>query len=292
MHPILFEFPIFHLFGLEIGPIRLYSYGLMVAIGFMTALHLSLRDVAVCGWDRERVVNWAFLGLVLGVAGTRLAHIILYSKNYSWNDPVGWFAIWRGGLVFQGCLPVVLLIMYFGCKKEKIPFWGAMDVAMPQIALGEAFGRIGCYLNGCCYGDRCDSLAWAVRFPRSSYAFDKHLAQYPDFPSDALWSYPVHPTQLYSALLLFAIFVGLRWVRKRWYPFEGFLTPAYMVTAGLYRFGVEFLRDDGNPTNLGLGLISNQQLFALLMVAGGFVLYRVLSKAQPHWPVREEPVSE
>lgn len=277
MFPILFSIPEFHFWGMDFGPIRLHSYGLMVAIGFLTSLHLGLREGDKLGWDRDRVATGAFVTLLLSVAGTRILYIIMYPQGFYWNDPVGWFALWRGGLVFQGVLPVIAVCTYVGFKRLNIPYWQGVDVAASYLPLGEGLGRIGCFLNGCCFGKRSDALPWAIRFPKDSYAYAAH-EQYPDFPATAEWSCPVHPTQLYSVASLLLIFFLILWMRRKWNPFQGFVLPCYLVLAGLYRLIVEFFRGDGNPTNLGFGVLSNQQVFCIGMMIAGVMLFEVLRR--------------
>ena len=92
MLPVLFR----------IGPVPINSYGLMIATGFLVALYFILRDARKAGLDEKAISDAAFFVLPIGILGTRSLHIVMYPETYSWSDPVGWFAIWRGGLVFQG----------------------------------------------------------------------------------------------------------------------------------------------------------------------------------------------
>ena len=140
---------------------------------------------------------------------------------------------------------------------------------------------------------------WGVRFPQGSYAYQTHSTQYADFPHDAACSFPVHPTQLYSVAGLLLLFGILLLLRKKWNPFEGFVMPAYAVLYGVLRFIIEFYRGDGNPTGLSVrvqrfiiglfqgdgdssvssvGVLSNQQVFCLGMIAGGIALFWYLRR--------------
>ena len=104
---------------LELGPLKIHSYGLMIAIGFLTSLFFIQRDAKKVGIDPLIFSNMAYIALPLGIVGTRLAHIIMFPQNYSWNDPLGWVAVWEGGLVFQGGPPVGLIFIYYYLKKKK-----------------------------------------------------------------------------------------------------------------------------------------------------------------------------
>ena len=266
---------------LKIGPVALHSYGLMIAIGFLLAVHLARRDAKKHGIDPRLFSEMAFQALLLGVLGTRVLHILMYPSAYSWNDPIGWVAIWNGGLVFQGALPLVILYVWYALRKCKLPFWSTTDLMAPYIPLGHALGRIGCFLNGCCYGKRTD-LPWGVPFPRvpwdlaqaptGSPAYLDHCQRYSELSyfSDR-WSYPVHPTQLYSVVALLGICALLLLLRKKWHPFGGFTLPLYLTLYGAFRFFVEFLRGDHNPTHLGA--LSDQQIFSLLFIATGVIIF-------------------
>ena len=263
---------------LELGPITLYSYGLMIALGFITVLYFMQRDAKRCGIDPNAIGDTAFWVLILGVAATRVAHIILYPQYYSWTDPIGWVNVTNGGLVFQGAIPVAILYCYWALKRRQIPFWKAADVVMPYVPVGQAFGRMGCLLKGCCHGDRADHLPWAISFPEGSPAFHTHQERYADFPVDATWSYPVHPTQLYSVILLLSICAVLLYVRRN-RPFVGITLPLYFALYGVCRFAVEIFRGDGNPTQSLAGIeLTSQQVFCLIMIAlgatVGYILYR------------------
>ncbi|MBI2423336.1 MAG: prolipoprotein diacylglyceryl transferase [Candidatus Hydrogenedentes bacterium] len=269
MHPVL----------LEIGPIKLYSYGLMIAIGFLLVLYLMQREAPKWGLDPDLIGELCFWGLFFGVIGTRAAHIIMYSENYAWNDPFGWINITRGGLVFQGAIPTTLLYLYIRLRQKKVSFWPVTDLAMPYIPIAQAFGRFGCFMYGCCYGQRADHLWCAVQFPPESPPYQNHLAHFPEFnPALNPFSYPVHPTQLYSVVLLLGISGLLFLLRKRFASVSGACFAFYFILYGVKRFIVEHYRGDDNPRNLGLDMISNQQVFCLLMILAGAMLFAYLRK--------------
>jgi phosphatidylglycerol---prolipoprotein diacylglyceryl transferase len=269
---------------LRIGPVTLHSYGLMIALGFLAALYGVQRDAQKRGIDPQAIQTMAFWALLAGIAGTRLLHIIMFPGGYSWTDPIGWIAIWRGGLVFQGALPLSIAYVYFGCRHYKVPFWVAVDCAIPYLPLAHAFGRVGCFMNGCCYGART-SLPWGIRFPRVPWNFAEPATGSPVYIDHCQrfsglsmthdhWSYPVHPTQIYGIIGLLALCGILLYWRNKRPLFDGFTMPLYFMLYAVGRFFVEFLRGDHNPTVFGA--ISQQQLFCFVYLAIGVALFLIL----------------
>jgi len=251
----------------------------MIAIGFLTALFFIQRESKRAGIDPEVIGNAAFWSLLIGIAGTRLLHIIMFPQYYSWTDPIGWIAIWRGGLVFQGGPPAVLIFLYFYLKKHGIQFTKVADISAPFLALGHGIGRVGCFLNGCCYGKETSGILGVSfrRFPFSAATpptgSPPFLDQYQrgELAPHALWSHPVYPTQLFSTAGLILICVLLLLIRRKWHPFDGFMLPIYFVFYGVFRFIVEFYRGDHNPTHFGT--LSDQQILCIVFVVFGFALF-------------------
>jgi phosphatidylglycerol---prolipoprotein diacylglyceryl transferase len=268
---------------LKIGPVPIHSYGFLIATGFLVSIFLMRRDAAKQGINPDIISDCAFWVLFLGILGTRVLHIIMFPDQYSWRDPLGWVAIWRGGLVFHGALPPAILFCIYYMRKHKVPVWQFADVVTPYVPLGHAFGRMGCFMFGCCYGKPTDSFL-GIRFPRVPYdtslpaegspAFLDHMRRF-GIDSHDHWSNPVYPTQLMEAAGLLAIWVLLFSLRKYWHPFTGFTFPAYLFCYGVLRFLLEFLRGDGNPAHIA-GIFSDQQIVSLIMVVSGAVLFAIL----------------
>lgn len=143
----------------------------------------------------------------------------------------------------------------------KLPLWKTADVLAPSIALGHAFGRIGCLLNGCCYGRAC-SLPWAIRFPA-------------DNPLNSP-TYPVHPTEIYESLLNFGLYLGLAWLFRR-RKFDGQIFGVYLISYAVIRAFVEMFRGDYPPNQIHLGLTPAQWVSVPIFIAG-VVLFAALSK--------------
>lgn len=259
---------------LDLGPIKLHTYGLMIAVGFLTALYFIRRDgERRLGLDGETVNEMGFWILLTGLAGTRIFHILLYPVDYSLTDPLGWVTIWKGGLVFQGGIPTALAYYWWASRRKKVPFWAALDIAIPYVPLAHAFGRIGCLMYGCCYGKPTE-LPWGIHFPAGSPAWNAQL-----HGEGATHTFALHPTQLYSAAGLLLLMALLLLIRQRGRLFDGISVPAYLILYGLFRFIVEFFRGDGNPTHMGT--FTDQQVIALLMAIMGVALFVVLWRYMP-----------
>ncbi len=283
---------------LKIGPVPINSYGLMIAIGFIVATYFMRRDAAARDIDPDLIYDMGFWALIIGIVSTRLLHIIMYPENYAWSDPIGWIAIWRGGLVFQGAVPAVVFYCWWRLRRAKVPFWRTADAVMPYVPLGHAFGRMGCLFKGCCYGQRTE-VPWGIRFPRvpwdlsqgamDSPAYLDHCKRFSEMSSHSdHWSYPIHPTQLYAAAGLVSICLIMLAMRKKWHPFEGFTLPAYFTLYGILRFIVEYFRGDHNPTHI-LSL-SDQQVFSLLFSLTGILLFVAAWRwDQKRKPDKDEP---
>jgi phosphatidylglycerol:prolipoprotein diacylglycerol transferase len=279
MLPTLLEWPV---------PIR--TYGLLIATAFLLGLFFMQRDAKRFGINPDVIGNLALYGLLAGIVGARLAFIFMFPEQFSWSRPLEWIAIWQGGLVFQGAIiPCLLVAVWYLCKHQ-VNFWQAADAVVPYLALGHAIGRMGCFFSGCCYG-AVTTVPWGLRFPRipgdigqnatGSPAFREHAKRFAEVGHDALWSLPVHPTQLYSFCALMALCLILLILRKYWNPVTGFTLPLYFILYGSYRFLVEFIRDDSNPAHFG-GFLTDQQVFALVSVACGAALFAYLLRRKKH----------
>ncbi|MFH0887789.1 MAG: prolipoprotein diacylglyceryl transferase [Planctomycetota bacterium] len=205
------------------------------------------------------------LSFVAGIAAARLAYLLLHKTEYNW----GIFYIWQGGLVFYGgvILAIISIIVYL--KKNRLSIMKVGDLLMPGILFGLSFGRIGCFLNGCCYGKLSSSL-WSVCFPviksakgdiTGSPAFVDQMNQRL-IADNQLFSLPVHPSQIYESILGIILFIVLSvlWARKTRFnedgnPVEG--THGFIVAYGgmLYsigRFIIELFRGDNKSFILGV----------------------------------------
>ncbi len=251
---------------LKIGPFTLHSFGLMMALGFLAAL-LAMRRLAR-GTHRDsdylsRLLVWLMVG---GLAGSRLAYVLEHWRNEFSGRPLDIFRIDQGGLMFYGgVIGAIVAIFVFAHRRREHPL-EILDLAAAVLPLGHAFGRMGCFLNGCCYG-RCTQGPLAVRFPAGSFPWHDHLRQ-GIIASEATHSLPIVPTQLLEMganLALFALLfaVGLR------HPRRGSITGLYLLLYPVIRFIMEIFRGDPRMT---LGALSVGQVISLGLFGLGTIL--------------------
>jgi phosphatidylglycerol:prolipoprotein diacylglycerol transferase len=157
-----------------------YGYGLMLVIGFIAATQLAKYLAARCRLDGEIFVNAAVLALLFGVIGARLSHILesiaantgefANNGHSAWDNFKAMLNLSSGGLTFYGGFLLATPVLIFYGIRKKVPLLRGMDIVAPCLMVGLAFGRIGCFANGCCYGEEC-SLPWGTSFPYGSNAF-------------------------------------------------------------------------------------------------------------------------
>lgn len=238
MHPVLFQF----------GPFTATSYGAMVALGILVGLAVVLHAGKREGLDGDAVFDLALYMIVAGVLGSRIAYVLLEWEKYG-TEPAAMLRIWDGGLSFFGALVLCLAVFIWFSRRRALSVTRTGDVLALGVAAGYPFGRIGCFLNGCCYGLPTDHVL-GIAFP-----FDGVLR---------------HPTQLYSAGFGVLIFLTL-WMLNRKKPFHGFLMWLFLILYGGYRFLIDFWRVSP-PT--GIDALTAGQLVSLAVVAvSGLALY-------------------
>lgn len=216
---------------LQIGPINIRSWGLMLAIAFIVGIIIAEKRAKKYGLLPQQVVNLGLIIIIAGVAGARLLFILEHIKDFTAN-PYEIFAVWAGGLSYYGGFILAFLCAFFYLKKNKIPVGAMMNVLAPSLAIGFFFGRIGCFLNGCCFGEPT-TMPWGVIFPE-------------DAPARWIYSAPIklHPTQLYSSISgLMSFFILLLLEKKfKFMKRDGLLCFSFFILYGLWRFIIEFFR--------------------------------------------------
>lgn len=244
----------------SIGPIPIRAYGLMLIIGFLLGLIRAVKAGRKRGIDSERVMDAAIVGLVSGVVGSRLVFLLLSwdESSYSFADV---FRVWEGGLSFHGGLLFAVAAVAIYLRRVNIPFFKMADLMAPSLAIGYAFTRIGCFLNGCCYGHPTD-LPWAISFHDSSLG---------DFVTA-----PSHPAQLYAFAANIAIFGLLTRVEKL-HRVRGFVFFAYIALYSIYRFLIEIVRK-GATADVALAGLTEAQIVSIVMFAASAVLLYLKNK--------------
>jgi phosphatidylglycerol:prolipoprotein diacylglycerol transferase len=258
MHPRLFTIPGFDLLGRNLGPFTLHSYGVLLAIAFVTGLWVASRQAKAAGLDPARVTDMAVYVLIAGLIGAKVLLVVVEWSFYARN-PRELLSILQSGGVFYGGLIGALPVAWWYARKHALPAWRTADALAPAVLIGQAIGRLGCFCAGCCYGKLAE-VPWAVTF-RDSYA-----SRTVGTPLDL----PLHPTQLYESLATLVIFFVLVRMtpRKR---FDGQITLAYIFFYALARFVIEYYRGDAVRGTV-MGLFSTSQFIALLMALGAVLL--------------------
>ncbi len=267
MIPILFE----------IGPIKIYSFGLMMGLAFIVANILLVREFQRKGMPPEKAGTITLIALVAGVVGSKL-----FSVFENWDrflaDPTGELFS-AGGLTFYGGLILATLSIYLYIRNQKLKFLDVADAAAPSLILAYGIGRIGCQLAGDGdYGIPTD-LPWAMTYPEGTVptlaASNEQLVAlwHQIFPNQEVpVDIPVHPTPVYETLAALAIFAGLWILRKR--PMAaGVLFSIYLFLAGLERLLVEFIR-----INPEYGSFSQAQWISIGMMILGAWMFSTLRK--------------
>jgi len=248
----------------KIGPLN--SYGLMMAIGFWAAWLSAPHRARKENIDGKHISDMLIVAMISGVVGARVLHIIQFWESYSsfWQI----FEIWQGGLVFYGGLVAATIALVIFIHKRKLPLAKMADIAGPPVALGLVFGRIGCFLFGCCYGRVAENLFFAVRFPPGSPASIKYAGGLEASP-------PIIPTQLISSFdNLLVFFVATFFFRYRHRYGESFLVFAMLY--GVHRFLVEILRGDSARPLLNMSMSQSLSLVLVIVTLALFVRSRLL----------------
>lgn len=244
----------------RIGPLTINSYGIMLALAFIMGIFLAIKKAEKKGIDSNTIVNLAFIVMISAIVGSRLFYVLFHLSEFKGRwiytflpiQPDG--TIGLGGLIFLGGFIGALLSGAIYVYRKELSFWKVVDSVAPSLALGLFFGRIGCFLNGCCYGKACD-LPWGVGFPSDSPA------------GYQMGNTPIHPTQLYSSAYSLIIFAILMLLDKKKH-FDGFLFGVFLVLYGVSRFIVDFFRFYESQMFLIDGIGFNQLLSLLLLTSG------------------------
>lgn len=162
MFPELFELPIIH--------VTLKSYGLMMVIGFVMALWLMRGLSRRLGENVDHIANVALYALLSGIVGARIFYVVHHYEDFRGEPFWTLFATWRGGLEFVGGVILAVIVILIYLFRQKLSVGRYMDILAVGLMLGLAFGRIGCFFSGCCWGKPTD-VPWSIRFPYGSDAY-------------------------------------------------------------------------------------------------------------------------
>ncbi len=255
MHPTL----------LDVFGYKFHAYPTMLSVAFLTCTLLIVRELQ----RREPPIDvtpqgglWAFIG---GLVGAKVYWILQYSEpKYLWHA----LFVWEGGLVFYGGLIGGIFAVFVYLTINQLPRRIVADVVAPYLALAEAITRIGCFLNGCCWGAPT-KMPWAVTFPKGSHAYFQQVRDHIITGKETVCA-PIHPTQLYMAVgLVLAMIILKRHGRTRHMP--GATAALYVFFYGILRFTVEIFRGDSAKSVAGM-TVSEAISLALVFVGAVFFL--------------------
>ena len=247
MLPVLFH----------IGPWPVYTYGVMVSMGFIIGYYLLLYWSQLEGVAEKYIVDLFLILVLASMIGARITFVLTYPR-YFIDDYWEVFRVWNGGLTILGgaFLAFVLFLLY--CWRHRLNTLLILDLFSPCIALGLVVGRLGCLGYGCCYG-KPSGLPWALVFPNTD----------PLNPP-----VPRHPTQLYTSICMLFIFLILRWFRKKAHR-DGSVTVLFVLLYTIYRVFIETLRADVAQESylFGMTLAQSSSLIASFFALLFYFLY-------------------
>jgi phosphatidylglycerol:prolipoprotein diacylglycerol transferase len=299
-----------HLFGHEFP---IYGYGLMLVVAFLACVKLSQWLGVRKGIKPELFVDATLIALATGLIGARLCHVLENLHEYTRGDLTilqnlrNMVNTREGGLTFYGGLLLATPCCIIYAYLRKVPILLGMDVVAPVIMIGLGFGRIGCFLNGCCYGEQCNA-PWAVRFPYFSNVYVEQYQQgklaapadlqstaglmNPRIPpisnspnlraeAAAASSLPVHPTQLYSAFTAFLL-CGLLIAYLSLPHADGRVFALMLILEGFSRYVLEMIRVEpsvitlhfhGQPYGLSISMI-----FGIVAALAGIIMWNLIGR--------------
>ena len=256
-----------HRILLHFGNFKIYSYGVMQALAYIIGIYVAVYYGKKRKIESDKVIDlslWIVFGAIIGA---RL-WFILEDWHYFSGNIAEVFKVWNGGLVFYGGFIGAVVAMFIYIKKYNLDSISIMDMLSPSLAIGISVGRIGCFLNGCCYGKI--SYHGGISFPAKDFPppyidqLQKGLIK-----PGATHSLPVIPTQLYSSLDGLIIFLILVFIASR-IKIKGVLVSSLFILYGIHRFVIDFFRAySGNA--LALKIMTLSQFVSLCIIIAGIV---------------------
>ena len=246
MYPILFR----------IGSFPVNTYGVFLAIAFLCAIFVTVRLAARDGLPKEKIYDLCLWLLLSSLIGSKL--LMFFTEPEYRQNPKLLFSLdfLRSGGVFYGGLIGAVLAGFFLMRRWKLPWWKTADACAPGIALGNFFGRQGCFSAGCCWG-KPTTLPWGVQFTEAGH----EITGVPN-------GVHLHPTQLYESFVMLIVFFFLLWLHKK-KKFNGQVILAYVVIYATVRFLIEFVRDDPRGDIWGLTTLTGLSTSQLIGIVAG-----------------------
>lgn len=226
------------------------TYNLLIGFGIIFGLiHFERKNKDIDDASKFNIFNVLFLSFLFGFIGSRIFDILFFSKVLSVNNLLNGSSTFMGGLLFA------LFISIISAKIFRLNYINTLNKLIPFIVISHFFGRIGCFLAGCCFGKETANTLIGVKFPSSSLPYT-HYNQV----------LHIHPTQLYEAFCLALIFIVVEGKKNKIVP--------YFVMYGFFRFFIEFFRNDPRGDFFLFELLSPSQLMSIIFITMGALLYR------------------
>ena len=253
----------------SIGPITVYSYGVLLAASYLLGLWLAMRRAKQWGLDPSRVLDLGIYIIIAALIGAKLLLLIVDFDQFS-RSTADLLSLARSGGVFYGGLILAVAVAFWYVIKHRLPLWTTCDVFAPGIALGHVTGRLGCLAAGCCYG-RPTQLPWGITFTNPLAAANVGTPL----------GIPLHPTQIYEAGAELLILIFLLATERRGKPFAGRTFWGYMFLYAVSRYIIEMYRGDPRGEVLG---VSTSQFISLVLAPLSIVMLVWLSRTSPETP--------
>lgn len=262
---------------ISIGPITLHTYGVMMALGFLAGLGTWIWLGRREGYSAQFCTDLMFWVMVSGIIGARAAYVLENWQSYA-EAPMTILRVDQGGLVFYGGFVAAGAAIVMFARSHRSSLIGLFDFVVTAVPLSHALGRIGCFLNGCCFGALASPSCGGVQFPKSSIPWFSQIHA-GLISADASASLPVHPVQLYEAGFNLMVYGLLVWLfRRRLRP--GMVTAVYLMLYAMGRFMLERWRGDRGE-RLAVGMLSIGQFVSILVFAFGLSMLVVLLTRRP-----------
>ncbi|HLO00320.1 MAG TPA: prolipoprotein diacylglyceryl transferase [Pyrinomonadaceae bacterium] len=246
----------------RIGNFPINTYGVFLALAFLSAILIAVKLAARDELPREKIYDLCLWMLLFSLIGSKI--LMLFTEPEYRDHPWQLISLdfLRSGGVFYGGLIGAVLSGYFLMRRYQLPWWKTADACAPGIAIGNFFGRQGCFAAGCCWG-KPTTLPWGVKFTELG-------REITGVPIDV----PLHPTQLYESFAMLLVFFFLLWLHKH-RRFSGQVILFYALLYSIIRFTIEFWRDDPRGDLFGLTTLtglSTSQLISIVVGAGALLL--------------------
>ena len=250
----------------ELGPVNIYTYGVLLAAAYLIGLQFAIVRARARGLDGNRVMDLGIFIIVSALVGAKLLLLVVEFDHFR-QEPSEIWTIVRSGGVFYGGMILAVGVAFWYMRRHTLPVWTTCDAFAPGIVLGQAVGRIGCLMAGCCYG-RPTELPWGITFTNTLAAANVGT------PLEV----SLHPTQLYESGAALLILGFLLLYERRGHSFPGRTFWTYLLLYPTARFFIEFYR--GDPRGTVFDVLSTSQFVSALLIPLSIIMLIVLGRTR------------